>query len=173
MVRANSPYRAPKLTMSVLRDIYWRYGSWVEILVFGMDKDDPDVNWLPTEFSWKLAGVLSPRQVANYINELDIFADFSSHQAMGLTALEAMACGVAVIVPFNGGATEFAVNGENALVIDTTSEQKCLNSVARLVEDQPLREKIQRNALSSASQYFPERPALEILKALFHSGGSA
>jgi GT2 family glycosyltransferase len=172
MVRANSPYRAPKLTMSVLRDIYWRYGSRVEILVFGMDKDDPDVNWLPTEFSWKLAGVLSPRQVANYINELDIFADFSSHQAMGLTALEAMACGVAVIVPSNGGATEFAVNGENALVIDTTSEQKCLNSVARLVEDQPLREKIQRNALSSASQYFPERPALEILKALFHSGGS-
>ena len=30
---------------------------------------------------------------------IDVFADFSNYQAMGLTAMEAMCCGAAVIVP--------------------------------------------------------------------------
>lgn len=173
MVRESSPYRSPKLTMKVLQETWMRYGSTVEILVFGTPSDDGFHRRLPAEFAWKMAGTLSTRQVARFVNELDIFLDFSSHQAMGLTAMEAMGCGAAVVVPSNGGATEFATHGENALVVDSTSYQDCLNSVGRLIEDQPLREKIQRNALFSISQFFPERAALAILKALFYSGNSS
>jgi glycosyltransferase involved in cell wall biosynthesis len=159
--------------MKVLQETWMRYGSTVEILVFGTPPDQGLHQRLPAAFAWKMAGTLSTRQVARFVNELDIFVDFSSHQAMGLTAMEAMGCGVAVVVPLNGGAVEFAIHGENALVIDTSSYKECLNSVVRLIEDQPLREKIQRNALFSISQFFPERSALEILKALFYSGNSS
>lgn len=169
MVREGSPYRSPKLTMGVLQDVSMRFGPHVEILTFGLQPGSTELQQLPTEFAWKMAGQLSTRQVARFVNELDIFVDFSSHQAMGLTAMEAMACGAAVIVPSNGGAVEFATHNENALVVDTSSYQECLSSLVRLIEDQPLRGKIQRNALFSIHRFFPERSALEILKALFPS----
>ncbi len=167
MVRVYSPYRAPKLTMQVLQEAYLHYGPGIEIMVFGSDPTDPGFADLPTRFPWKMAGLLSTRQVASYMNEIDIFADFSSHQAMGLSAMEAMACGVAVIVPSKGGASSYAVHGENALIIDTSTFASCFKALRQLVDDRELRTKIQHNAVVRASQFFPEKPALEILKSIF------
>jgi hypothetical protein len=39
-----------------------------------------------------LAGVLNQKQISNLLNQVDIFVDFSTYQAMGLTGLEAMSC---------------------------------------------------------------------------------
>jgi len=69
------------------------------------------------------------------MNELDIFVDFSSRQAIGLSAMEAMVCGAAVIVPLNGGATTFAINEKNSLLVNTSSSDECYNSLIRLLED--------------------------------------
>jgi GT2 family glycosyltransferase/glycosyltransferase involved in cell wall biosynthesis len=167
MVRPVMGYRSPELTMRVLQEVYRRYRSQVEILVFGSNPPLLASSGLPDKFAWKLAGELSPQQVARFVNELDIFVDFSSHQAMGLTALEAMACGAAVIVPLNGGAVSFAAHERNSLVIDTSSFDACLNALARLIEDRDLLGSLQRNALFDVCKFYPEKPALEILKLLF------
>jgi glycosyltransferase involved in cell wall biosynthesis len=103
------------------------------------------------------------------MNELDIFVDFSSHQAMGLSAMEAMACGAAVIVPTQGGATTFARNDKNSIVIDTTSREQCWQSLVRLIEDETFRSKLQRNAINDICAFYPEKPAFNILKALFRN----
>ncbi len=167
MVRPDSPYREPRLTMQLLRRMTRHYGRDVEAVIFGTTADAPEFASLSRGFACTLAGVLNQKQVASLMNEVDVFVDFSSHQAMGLTALEAMACGAAVIVPSRGGATSFARDGHNALVVDTSSPDACWQALRRLVEDQALRSLLQRNALTDVCDFYPERPAFHILSALF------
>ncbi|MFN2302652.1 MAG: glycosyltransferase family 4 protein, partial [Anaerolineales bacterium] len=168
MIRPASLYRAPKLTMEVLERISRQYGPRVEILLFGTEKDDPNFAQLSQNFPWNLAGILGPNKVANFLNELDIFVDFSSHQAMGLTAMEAMACGVAVIVPREGGTSTFSQHEKNCLMVDTSNQNDCLQSLKMLIDDHNLRAKLQKQAIQDMPQYFPERAALKILSCLFN-----
>jgi glycosyltransferase involved in cell wall biosynthesis len=153
--------------MELLRRVSRRYGTGVEIVTFGASSDDPGLAELPTDFACKIAGVLTRGQIARLLNDVDIFVDFSSHQAMGLTALEAMACGAAVIVPERGGAVGFARHKENSLVVDTSSWRTCWRALRRLIEDHDLRSHLQKNALVDVVDFFPERPAFYILAALF------
>jgi GT2 family glycosyltransferase len=171
MVRPEAPYRSPELTMSLLQRATTTYRRGVEAWVFGFEPGDPRVNALPHNFAWRSAGILDSRKVAQLLNEVDIFVDFSEHQAMGLTALEAMGCGAAVIVPSYGGATSFAREGENALVVDTKSEEACWDALSRLISDHPFRGSLQSNAIRSSVTHVPERAALATLAVLFSNDG--
>lgn len=153
--------------MEILRHIARQYGSKVAIIIFGISLENPEFSDLPHDFAWNLAGILTQTQVAHLLNEADIFVDFSSHQAMGLTALEAMACGSAVVVPARGGAASFARCEENSLVVDTASAEACRAAVSRLIEDDDLRLKLQRQALRDVCEFYLERAAFNILSTLF------
>ena len=167
MVRPEAHYREPQKTMQLLKDISKAYGNEVEVNIFGTRADNPDFLSLPIDFNWKLFGVLTQERVANLLNQVDIFVDYSSHQAMGLTALEAMSSGCAVVVPSNGGATSFARHEYNSIVVDTSEYENVLKGVKRLIENDQLRQAIQRNAIYDVCAYFPERVALNILTTLF------
>ncbi len=167
MIRPSTPRRQPALTMQVLQEISHRHGGGIEIILFGCAPHDPGFLKLPRDFPWRHAGLLTPAQLAHLLSEVDIFVDFSAFQAMGLTALEAMACGAAVIAPQAGGAASFARHEENALLIDTASAEACVAALDRLVRDETLRFNLQQAAIFDACQYFPERAAFNILGALF------
>jgi GT2 family glycosyltransferase/SAM-dependent methyltransferase len=167
MVRPSTPRRQPELTLRVLRELERRHGGTIEIIMFGCQPDDPDFHRLPIDFPWRQAGLLTRSRLAALLNEVDIFADFSAFQAMGLTALEAMACGVGVIVPEEGGSSAFACREENALVVDTSSPEACLETLERLVNDEKLRNRLQQQAIFDACKFYPEKAALSLLQALF------
>ncbi len=167
MIRPQSERRNPRMTMEVLEQTSKRYGSRLEIILFGCKPSDPGFAPLPQNFPWQLAGELRPTQIANLLNEVDIFVDFSEYQALGLTAMEAMSCGVAVIVPDNGGTHTFAKHEENCLIVDTHDKSACFKALQRLIEDHSLRQKIQKNAIYGAAQFYPELPAYNFLNALF------
>lgn len=167
LVRAGTPHRAPDLTMRLLERACRHYSGMVEAWIFGIELDDPYLADIPHDFAWKLAGVLTQRQVARFLSQVDVFVDFSSHQAMGLTAMESMACGCAVIVPRNGGATDFARHMHNALVVDTASESACWEGLQRLIEDHQFRSRLQTQALRDICNYPPEYAALRMLEVIF------
>jgi len=167
MVRTHSPRRSPLLTMQVLKAVAEEFQHQVEIVLFGVDPSESMFLELPHDFAWTSAGMLTPQQMAALLNEMDIFVDFSAYQAMGLTALEAMACGVAVVVPQVGGADSFAVHERNALYVDTADAEACLQALRRLVLDHELRQSLQRQASVDVAAHAPERPAARILEALF------
>ncbi len=167
MIRPNSPRRSPQLTMQLLRRLSHHYGERVAITLFGVSPADPGFADLPQDFDWQLAGMLETDLVAALMGRTDVFVDFSTWQAMGLTALEAMAAGAAVIVPQNGGATSFVRHGENALVVDTSSAEACWRALRSLVEDDQLRTRLRSNAIRDACAFYPERAALNILHVLF------
>ncbi|RNC67620.1 MAG: glycosyltransferase [Desulfuromonadales bacterium] len=167
MIRPSSARRGPVLTMEVLRDIATHHGPAVEIILFGCYDNEPDFVALATDFPWQNKGVLTRAESAWFLNEIDIFVDFSSFQAMGLTAMEAMACGAAVIVPENGGTGSYARHEINALVVDTQSQEACWSSLNRLIVDNDLRLNLQKNGIRDAVKFAPEIAAFNVLSAMF------
>jgi glycosyltransferase involved in cell wall biosynthesis len=82
------------------------------------------------------------------------------YQAFGRTALEAMACGATAIVPAVGGAHEFARDGENALVVDTSDRGAVFAAVSELVGDPDRVAALRAAARQTGSEYSVARAAL-------------
>ena len=159
--------------MEILRHAARRYGKAVEIRIFGTNFQDAGFARLERDFDWSLAGILNPSQTATFLNETDIFVDFSRYQAMGLTALEAMACGAAVIVPARGGAGAFARDGENVLVADASTPGSCWQALQRLIEDHQLRSRLQDQALRVRVQLLPRAVCFAYSASLVLSAASS
>ncbi len=167
MVRQSSVYRNPDMTVKILKEVQDKYKNDVDIWFFGANDIRDIVNEDLLNFKWRQLGKLTQLQVASMMSKADIFTDFSSHQAMGLAALEAMAAGSAVLVPKNGGAVEFVTHRENGMVTDTSYYQTCLKTLEELIKDNQLRTSIQLKGMHDVVQYFPEKASYNILKVLF------
>ena len=167
MIRPNSPHRAGSLTLEILRETYRVHSRSVEIVLFGCDKKALSAFDVPLDFPYQQFGVLPRAQLAALLNEIDVFVDFSHWQAMGLTAMEAMCYGSAVIVPKRGGAKSFVRHQENGLIVDTDSKSECLRALCRLVTDTELRTHLQRRAIVDICEFYQERAAFSVLDAVF------
>lgn len=167
MVRPSSHYRNPIMTMQILKQVEKKFGNDVDIWLFGSNDIRDVIDHKYLDFKWKQLGKLTQKQVASVLSKADIFTDFSSHQAMGLTALEAMAAGCSVIVPQNGGAIEFIHNRKNGIVVDTASYQSSLQALEELVGDGQLRKQLQLSGIQDVVQYYPEKVSYNILNSLF------
>ena len=167
MIRPSTPRRQPQFTLEVLREVARTHGEKVEILLFGVEDSDPALASLPLDFPHRFLGVLHERALAALFSQVHVFADFSSYQAMGLTALEAMGAGAAVLVPRAGGSDSFARDGENAVLVDTASAPACVEALSRLVADPARRAGLAARALADVARHTPESAAFRMLEVLF------
>ncbi len=159
MIRPSTPRRAPLRTLRVLRETVANAKRHIRILLFGcetrdmksyVEKHDPN---LRLDFKFDNRGLLTREEVADVLRSADIFIDLSDYQAFGRTGLEAMACGCAVMLPASGGVYEYAVDGDNACIVDTASFNDMTSALGRLIEDQALRERMQHRGIETASRY--------------------
>jgi GT2 family glycosyltransferase len=167
MIRPSSPYRNPDFTLSILKKISRKFGKNVDIWLFGTHDVKSFYSAELLDFQWKQLGKLNQNQVAALLSHADIFTDFSTYQAMGLTSLESLACGSSVLVPQKGGSKEFVQHKKNGIIVDTTNFQNCYESLEELISNDQLRIELQLNGSKDVVQYFPERAAYNILKSLF------
>ncbi len=167
MIRPSSPRRQPELTLRAFDELQKKYGRAVELHLFGVREEDPAFRRMPRAFPHRLLGVLDGEGLARLFNEVHVFADLSSYQAMGLTAMEAMACGAAVLVPEAGGASSFAVDGRNALVVDTRTLEPCVAALSRLLEEPGLAGRLGRQAAEDVARHVPAQAAVRVLECLF------
>jgi GT2 family glycosyltransferase len=172
MIRPESPIRGADLTMAVLEAAWREHGRRIEPWLFGSEPDNKGFMRISREFPWRNAGVIDGLRVAALLNQVDVFVDFSTYQAMGLTALEAMASGVAVVAPVEGGPSEFIRHGENGILTDTSTVDHCLGALNRLIRDDASRMAIQNQAIRDAAHFYPERAAFRMLEVLFGSAES-
>jgi len=172
MIRPHSPRRGPEMTLKVFRRIASMYGDRVNFKVYGSDPtlsviDDEFYSKHGVGFQFTNYGLLRTEQVAALFNESDIFVDFSTYQAMGLSAMEAMACGCATIVTCHGGPGDFAEDGLNSLLVDTNDEQKCFEALRLLIEDDELRTALSDNGVRDMCRFYPEKSAYKFLERVF------
>ncbi len=83
-------------------------------------------------------------------------------ETFGLTALEAMAAGLPVIVPTVGGIAEMVDDGVNGYKIDVQDLDKIAERISTMLSDESLYLALANNALARSREYDVE----EMIKAL-------
>jgi len=125
----------------------------VEIVFFGSHAYPVEAPPLPHRH----LGILSRDAVARLFSTAHVVVDPSLFQGFGLVGLEGMASGAACALTDSGGIREYAVDGENALVVPTRDHAALAAAILRLVSDPALRDRISAAGIATARRFTWER----------------
>lgn len=158
MVRPRTPRRRAVETLAALARLKAELGDGVECLTFGCTADE--LAALPPAPGVEHLGLLSRAEVAEALRRCDLFLDLSTYQAFGRTGLEAMACGAVPLLPRRGGVSEYAVDGHNALLVDTEDEDTVIAAATALLSDRKRLERLRAAGIETAANFSVHDAAL-------------
>ena len=95
--------------------------------------------------------------VEDYLRASDIYVLPTREESFGLSVLEAMACGLAVVSTSVGGLADYVRHGENALVIAPGVAEQIADAICQLIHDPSLRNVLGENARHVARRFSQER----------------
>jgi glycosyltransferase involved in cell wall biosynthesis len=120
----------------------------VKAAVFGIYGPPDD---LPPNVDLKV-GLDQERLAEEVYNATKVFLQTSYHEGFGYTAVEAMACGAALVTTDNGGSQDYAVPGETALLAAPGDVEGLAAGVEVLLNDEA-----QRIRLATAGEQYVRR----------------
>lgn len=92
---------------------------------------------------FELVRAPSRRSLADDVyNASKVFVQPSRHEGFGYTAVEAMACGAALVTTDNGGSRDYAIPDETAWVVEVNDAMGLAEGVLTLLEDTELRTRL-------------------------------
>ena len=136
---------------------------YLEIAFFGPD----DLKKYKIPFKYKNYGLLKEGALAKLYSSSDIFVEASLFHGLGLTGMEAMACGTACVLTDSGGPSEYAINNENAILVQPGDTQQMVNAISFLIKDDLARERLRQNGLETMNRYPIRNTAVEFEKILW------
>jgi glycosyltransferase involved in cell wall biosynthesis len=80
-------------------------------------------------------GRVANEQVPKYINKMDVFCVPSHSESFGVAAVEAMSCGVPVVVTNVGGLPEVVRENETGLIVPKENPEKLAQAILTLLRD--------------------------------------
>ena len=113
-----------------------------------------------------------PRQedVTPFYNRASLVLNLSNKEqfieTFGLTALEAMAAGLPVIVPTVGGIAEMVTDGKNGFKIDVQELDKIEKAVEDILTNEKIYLSLSSYALEKSKQYYPKQMIEHIAKVI-------
>ena len=135
MVRPRTWRRQPFATLMLLDRLRAELGDAVEVSSFGCTDEALTLMLGKRTHAVEHLGVLTRREIADRLTATDVFLDVSAFQGMGRTGFEGMCCGCVPIMPRIGGAHEFAVDDETAVLVDSSDIPSCYRDLRALVLD--------------------------------------
>ena len=111
----------------------------------------------------ELENKYSQSEVIEFYRSSDIFIAIGYPEGFALPPLEAMACGCSVIGFTGGGAREFMLDEETALVSPDGDVQSLARNLERILTDNGLKEKIRSDGTAKARRYSLQRMEQELL----------
>jgi glycosyltransferase involved in cell wall biosynthesis len=99
--------------------------------------------------------VLNPSndELASLYKACDLFVSTSWAEGFGLPPLEAMACGVPVVLTDSGGVREYAVNEHNCLMVPPKSPELLAKGIEQILSDTELARKLAQNGPATAQKF--------------------
>lgn len=91
--------------------------------------------------------------VEQILNRSRLFVQSSDYEGFGLTAVEAMACGCALISTDNGGSRDYAFHHETALVVPPGDRAQLAAAMVQVLTDDDLRVRLAEAGLAHASTF--------------------
>jgi len=111
-------------------------------------------------------GYLHGEAYAEAVRESDIFIYSSRYDGFPAPPLQAMASGCALVVTAVAGVTDYAVSGQNALVVQPGDTAGLTEAVKRLIGDAGLRERLKSGGVETAQRYDVRTTARQLLEFL-------
>jgi glycosyltransferase involved in cell wall biosynthesis len=107
-----------------------------------------------------------PREVNfRLIASADVFCSLYDYSCVGVGLLEALACGVSVVVADTGATRDFVEDGVNGLVVRPDDDGATAAAILRVLGDRDLRTRLQNGAKARAEERFltrAQRASLEL-----------
>lgn len=111
--------------------------------------DGPERDWLERNVpEATFTGMLGGTELAEAFASLDVFVHTGESETFCQTVQEAQASGVPVVAPAAGGPLDLVTDGRTGLLYDPTEPRSLRRSVATLVGDEVLRQRLARKALA-------------------------
>lgn len=155
-----------KQIISLGRKVDWKGFGALEEAMRRIMKKRHDVEWVvysahdtpESKSDAPFTLVKSPygKDLAELYASCDIAVNPSWHEGFAQPALEAMACGLAVVTT-SAGAEDFAEAGKNCLVVQPKNPDAIESALERLLEDDALRAQLGEAALETAKGFYWDR----------------
>ena len=144
----SNPLKNLPLTIEAWRALRERsdIGEPPELCLFGIEPE------LATDGGMRHVQSPSDEEVNELFNQATVFVQTSTHEGFCLPPLEAMATGAAVVCTDAHGNRDFCVDGENCLMTEP-DRASVSAALARALTDPPLRERLGRAGVQTASEY--------------------
>ncbi len=111
-------------------------------------------------------GIEQTRMHLEY-GKAEVFAQASWFEGFGQPGLEALACGIPLVTTDCGGARDYAIHEETALVVPTRDPAALAEALGRLLRDKALARRLSANGLSLVREQFSwARSARELAHVL-------
>jgi L-malate glycosyltransferase len=112
----------------------------------------------------RFAGWCPPEDVTRWLARARLFVMTSEFEGLPMALVEALSCGVPVIVPDTGDVTMVARDGENAWVVGSREPAAFAEAISTLLDDEPRRQRLASGA-RRARERFARDYSLEAAKA--------
>lgn len=130
----------------------------VRVEVFGIvPPERPVAGWL----RYHLAPDRQSEIPALY-NRARVFLQPSVVEGFGFSAVEAMACGCALVSTDNGGSQDYAVPGQTAEVVPPKDPVALAQAILRLLDDDALRQRLARTGAEHVRRFDWERAGAQL-----------
>ena len=106
-----------------------------------------------SKFSKNIFFLGSLKSTKEVLNISDLFILPSSKESFGLSALEAMACGVPVIASDSGGIPEVISHGESGLLNSVGDTYQMTKNALKLLSNDSLLDRLKTNAYQQAMKF--------------------
>ncbi|KAA8368005.1 glycosyltransferase family 4 protein [Leuconostoc carnosum] len=146
MLNHNNPFKGTADGIEVLKKVHDEIPD-LEVRLFGTP-DKPEN--LPNYFSYTHNA--TAKELKKLYNESAIYL-FPSHiEGWGLTATEAMMCGVALVSAKNGGVNDFGINQQTALLSEVGDKEQMSKDIVCLLKNKYKRIMIAENGYNFVSK---------------------
>ncbi len=105
--------------------------------------------------------------VAALMQAADVFVQPSHYEAFGISAIEALACGLPVVATRVGGMVDYLVHEKNALLCAQQSPAELAHAIDRLLDDTTLRHRLATSARDTAVRLFDQEKIADRYSSLF------
>src|ERR1051326_5172591 len=132
----------------------------VRIRVAGTVRPERLPDWMPFEFH------PSDTTLRRLYSTSTVLLYPSRYEGFGLPPLEAMACGCPSVTTAVGAVTEYASHGRDALIVRAGDVEAMVESLARVLADSTLRQRLSEEGVKTAQRWSLARVAPRFAAAL-------
>jgi L-malate glycosyltransferase len=166
-----SNFRAVKRVTDAIRafKIVLDSGIKAKFLLVGDGPDRGECEALARELGiWQQTRFLGKQaELASILSISDVFLIPSGNESFGLSALEAMACGVPVISSDIGGLPEVNVDGVTGYIVKMGDVAELAQKTIQLLTDSDLQKKMGKAAIAHATENFTKEKIVPHYEAAY------